>query len=244
MRIQVLSDIHAEFHTDFGEEFVTKYLRPKGVDVLLIAGDMGVGDSLLYSLKIISNHYRNASVLYVPGNHDFYNSAFLRTLTNLHVLESAIDNLFIMNNRMVAIDGVNFVGSTLWFREKKEYKTYAPMLSDFNLIKNFEDRVFKENRKCLNFLNWHVRNDSVVITHHMPALQSVPTRFLDDPLTMFFLCNMEKLIKERKPKLWVHGHAYDSFNYMLGKTHIICNPLGYVGRYMNADFISNMMIDL
>jgi len=244
MRIQVLSDIHAEFHTDFGEGFITQYLRPKGVDVLIIAGDIGVGDSLFYALELIAKHYVNASVLYVPGNHDFYNSNFPKMLNSLHILSSSIDNLFVLDNKMKVINGVSFIGSTLWFRKQKDYQKYTAMLTDFDLIRNFEDRVFKENRKCLNFLNWHVNEDAVVITHHMPTIKSTPIRFLTDPLNMFFVCDMEKLIKKRKPKLWVHGHTHDSFNYLLEKTHIVCNPLGYVGRQVNADFIANMMIDL
>jgi Icc-related predicted phosphoesterase len=118
------------------------------------------------------------------------------------------------------------------------------MLNDFNLIKDFEDKVFKENRKSLKFLDWHVNRDSIVITYHVPTSKSTPTRYVGDPINMFFLCNMEKFIKERKPKLWVHGHTHDSFNYMLEKTHIVCNPLGYVGQQVNAEFISNMMVDL
>jgi predicted phosphodiesterase len=244
MRIQVLSDIHTEFHTDSGEQFVTEYLRPKGVDVLIIAGDIGVGKSLSYSLDLIAKHYENASVLYVPGNHDFYNSNFPEILNQLRILEDAIDNLFILNNRMVTVDGVNFVGSPLWFRKKKDYQAYSSMLNDFNLIENFEEKVFKENRKSLNFLNWHVNADSIVITHHVPTEKSTPARYVGDPLNMFFLCNMEKLIKERKPKLWVHGHTHDSFNYMLEKTHIVCNPLGYLGHQVNAEFLPNMMVEL
>jgi predicted phosphodiesterase len=244
MRIQILSDIHTEFHTDSGEQFVTEYLRPKGVDVLIIAGDIGVGKSLTYSLSLIAKRYANASVLYVPGNHDFYNSNFTKILSQLSILENSIDNLSVLNNRMAIIDGVNFIGAPLWFRKKKDYKAYTDMLNDFNLIGNFEDKVFKENRKSLNFLNWHVNDDSIVITHHLPTPKSTPARYVGDPVNMFFLCNMEKLIQKRKPKLWVHGHTHDSFNYMLEKTHIVCNPLGYLGRQVNAEFIPNMMIDL
>jgi len=244
MRIQVLSDIHAEFHTDSGEQFITEYLRPKGVDVLIIAGDIGVGKSLVYSLKLITKQYENASVLYIPGNHDFYNSSFSSILSKLQILADSIDNLTLLNNKMISINGANFVGAPLWFRKKKEYKAYSAMINDFHLISNFEDKVFKENKKSLRFLDWHVNEDSIVITHHVPTSRSTPARYVGDPVNMFFLCDMEGLIKERKPKLWVHGHTHDSFNYMLEKTHIVCNPLGYLGRQVNAEFIPNMMIDL
>ena len=244
MRIQILSDVHTEFHSDSGEQFITEYLRPKGVDVLIIAGDMGVGDSLIYSLERTAQHYKDASVLYIPGNHDFYNSNFTNTLNQLRLLDESITNLFVLNNKMVTINGVNFIGSSLWFKKNKDYKAYSRMLNDFKLIHNFEAKVFKENKKALKFLNWHVNEDAIVITHHVPANKSTPDRYANDPVNMFFMCDMEKLIKERKPKLWVHGHTHDSFNYMLGHTHVICNPLGYVGRQVNAEFIPNMMIDV
>lgn len=244
MRIQVLSDLHTEFHNDSGEQFIVGYLRPKGVDVLIIAGDVGVGESLIYSLRLIAMKYKSAAVLYVPGNHDFYNSNFPTIFHKLNLLEDTLNNLFILNNRMMVINGVNFVGTPLWFKKRKDYKVYEDMLSDFRLIKGYDPKVFKENRKALKFLQWHVNSDSIVITHHVPTPKSTPARYVGDPLNMFFTCNMEELIKERKPKLWVHGHTHDSFNYMLGKTHIVCNPLGYLGKQINPDFIPNMIIEV
>jgi len=244
MRIQILSDIHTEFHNDSGEQFITAYLRPKGVDVLIIAGDIGVGDSLFYSLQRISEHYKNTAVLYVPGNHDFYHSNFAKILHKLSILENAIDNLFVLNNRMKVIGGIDFVGAPLWFKRKKNYKKHAPDISDFEVIKGFEDRVFKENKKSLKFLDWHVSGRSIVITHHQPTFKSTPMEYRTVPSNIFYYCNMEKLIKERKPLMWVHGHTHGSFNYILGKTHVVCNPLGYVGRQVNAEFIPNMMIDV
>lgn len=244
MRIQVLSDIHAEFHTDEGEQFITEYLRPKGVDVLIIAGDIGSGKSLIYSLRLVSQKYANASVLYVPGNHDFYNSNFTAVLDKLALLDASINNLFVLNNKVLFIEGIPFVGAPLWFRQHEEYKKYAAMLNDFRLIGDFNKTVFEENKKSLDFLNWHVSKDAIVITHHVPTPKSTPGRYKGDPVNMFFNCDMEDLIIERKPKLWIHGHTHDSFNYMLEKTHIVCNPLGYVGHQVNPEFIPNMMIDL
>jgi Icc-related predicted phosphoesterase len=142
------------------------------------------------------------------------------------------------------IEGIPFVGAPLWFRKKENYKAYSAMLNDFQLISNFEDRIFKENKKSLKFLDWHVTKDSIVITHHVPTAKSTPARYVGDPVNMFFLCDMEGFIKERKPKLWIHGHTHDSFNYMLESTHMVCNPLGYVGHQVNPEFIPNMMIDL
>jgi Icc-related predicted phosphoesterase len=139
--------------------------------------------------------------------------------------------------------GIDFIGTTLWFKQMPDYQRYAPLLNDFRVIQGFVPKVFEENKDAIDFLNWHVNDNSIVITHHSPTFHSTPMRFKEEPVNMFFTCDMEILIKERKPKLWIHGHTHHSFNYMLHNTHIICNPLGYVGHEVNQEFISNMMID-
>lgn len=244
MRIQILSDIHAEFHSDGGEQFIDEYLRPAGVDALVVAGDAGSGRSLTKSLTQLSRKYSNSAVLYVPGNHDFYHNSFQAVLQQLTLLDDEIDNFFLMHDRLLVVDGVSFVGSTLWFPKEDDYKHYAMMLNDFRMIDDFTPEVFKVNRTAVEFLKWHVHKDSVVVTHHMPTYKSVGKQYEGDKLNMFFVCDLEPLILEREPKLWVHGHTHSSFNYMLGKTHVVCNPLGYVGHQLNSEFIANMMFDV
>ena len=72
MRVQLLSDLHLEFHRDGGKAFL-KSLDPSGVDVLVLAGDVDVAaGGLLQSLTSICRLYRDSSVVYVAGNHEFY----------------------------------------------------------------------------------------------------------------------------------------------------------------------------
>jgi predicted phosphodiesterase len=40
MKIQLLSDLHFEFHNDQGNGLVNS-LKPEGVDVLILTGDIG-----------------------------------------------------------------------------------------------------------------------------------------------------------------------------------------------------------
>ena len=37
-------------------------------------------------------------------------------------------------------------------------------------------------------------------------------------------------------ELWVHGHTHDSTDYQLGRTMVLCNPLGYAGVEVNPFF--------
>ena len=34
-------------------------------------------------------------------------------------------------------------------------------------------------------------------------------------------------VREHQPKLWIHGHSHDRCDYLLGKTRVVANPLGY-----------------
>ena len=47
-------------------------------------------------------------------------------------------------------------------------------------------------------------------------------------MTPAFASNLDALIEERRPALWVHGHTHTSFDYeFAGGTRVICNPKGY-----------------
>ena len=67
----------------------------------------------------------------------------------------------------------------------------------------------------------------IVVTHHAPSAMSIAPRFKNFPDTDFFHSRLENLILDVNPKLWVHGHVHDSFDYELGDTRVVCNPLGY-----------------
>ena len=45
---------------------------------------------------------------------------------------------------------------------------------------------------------------------------------------------MEPLIIEMQPRLWVHGHTHEIFDYYIGTTRVLCNPRGYPHERENA----------
>jgi predicted phosphodiesterase len=79
MRIQILSDLHFEFHRDNGRSFV-ETLDPAGVDALVLAGDISVGDDLPEALGLLCRRFHDAAVIYVHGNHEFYYAYPVHTL--------------------------------------------------------------------------------------------------------------------------------------------------------------------
>lgn len=227
MQIQLISDTHLEFHQDQGESFV-RSLDPTGVDVLVIAGDLTIAEDLERALRELCARYGSAQVVFVAGNHDHYGAHPHR----LETLKASIDlpNLHWLWNDQVEIDGVRFLGTTLWFRDDPLNPLYQGMLSDFRAIRALVPWVYEENQKALEFLGQNVTSDCVVVTHHTPTQQSVHPRFWGSPLNRFFLCNVEDLIRERQPRAWFHGHTHSRFDYRIGNTRVACNPLGYPGE--------------
>ena len=45
----------------------------------------------------------------------------------------------------------------------------------------------------------------------------------------FFVHNgAESLIHNNKPKIWIHGHTHEYFDYIHVNTRVITNPKGYI----------------
>jgi hypothetical protein len=48
--------------------------------------------------------------------------------------------------------------------------------------------------------------------------------------------NLDALLEDCGPALWIHGHVHDSFEYKIGGTTVACNPRGYLGYGQNPHF--------
>lgn len=243
MRLQLLSDLHFEFHRDGGRSFVES-LDPTGVEVLVLAGDIAVGAGIGGALRLFCEHYAKATVLYVHGNHEFYKTDRADVLASTRQAERDHANLVWLDNSSVELMGRRFLGSPLWFSRGSHNPRLKRAMSDFTEIRDFESWVYTENERAVAMLQAELGENDVVVTHHLPSLRSVSARFRGHPLTPFFVCDLEALIGERQPRLWFHGHTHDSVRYAIGRTTVLCNPFGYVGYELNATFSDQLTVDV
>ena len=82
------------------------------------------------------------------------------------------------------------------------------------------------------------------MTHHLPSQQCVAPQHKDSPLNPFFVCDMEDLILERQPSLWLFGHTHSSVDIQIGKTRLLCNPFGYADYEANPLFSNRLIIEV
>lgn len=243
MRLQLLSDLHFEFHADAGQSFVQS-LDARDVDVLVLAGDIAVGAAIPGALSRFCQRYARSRVVYVHGNHEFYGTDRAAVLRWTQQALDENPNLVFLDASTADIGGRRFIGGPLWFRHDPSAERYRRAIPDFGQITDFESWVYAENARLLALLERELREGDVVVTHHLPTRHSVVPQFANSPLNAFFLCDAEALIVERRPALWLHGHTHASIDCQVGATRILCNPFGYVGWELNREFAGSRIVEL
>lgn len=234
MKLGILSDLH---------------LRPTGMqprprvdaDVMVLAGDISVGKAgIAWSRATFS-----CPVIYVPGNHEYYG----RNIDTLDVeLRQACagSQVHVLQNDVIVIDGVRFVGCTLWtdfalYGDAQGHAAEAWLsLNDYRVITSDRggaikpSEILQRHQASIAFLERTLAEPfagtTVAVTHHAPSARSVAPRFQGDALSPAFVSNLDRLVERSGAALWIHGHVHDTFDYVIGKTRVLCNPKGYAGE--------------
>lgn len=247
MRVQIVSDIHAEFMVDCGKSFAEEIQTD--ADVLVVAGDAGTVPCLPVVYDELCSRYPH--VVAVLGNHEYYRFPKAGVEKAMTVLECKHDNLHLLNNSSVIIDGVWFAGTTLWFPNDPMNQMYEHMLNDFSMIPDFKSWVYNECQAAVEFLDDVADGADVIVTHHIPSSAGVAPEYKGSELNRFFLCDLTNLIFGAQPPIWVFGHTHSSVRKTLsaqeddGETDLICNPFGYATPGMvNPDFDPKLIIEV
>lgn len=242
MIIREMSDLHLEICPYF--------VPPMAEDndsVLILSGDICTA----YNLKgLVLDFFKSCSlrfkhVIYVPGNHEYYRGHLPKDDTKIQefLTENNLDNIHFLNGSSIVLDGVAFVGATLWTDANKgdPLAKYAIEggLNDYHVIRTQNYRKLRANDTILmhhnhkkfmfeEIVKYKAEGLKVVaISHHCPSSLSVAPRFRGDSLNAAYYSNLENEIMDTCPDYWFHGHTHDSFKYELGDTVVICNPRGY-----------------
>jgi predicted phosphodiesterase len=258
MKLHVLSDLHTEY-ADFTPPEID-------ADVVVLAGDIGVGRR---GIEWAARRFLQVPVIYVPGNHEFYGQEI--GLSD-ELKAAAPANIHVLNNDALELNGVRFVGSTLWtdFKLDGEAEAWSArqrakrLIEDFASIKNGKRRFTPEDSVAVHETSkaWLVGElgrefdgPTVVVTHHLPALTSVAKRYANDPLNPVFASRLEDVIEKYRPELedviekyrpelWIHGHTHVPCDYELFDTRIVCNPRGYPGETRESRFQASLIVEV
>lgn len=173
----------------------------------------------------------DGKVFSVLGNHDLYGSHFLPQHT-LHEM---------------AVGGVKIAGNTLWtdLSNPLDYLNYYTNLADSRYIAGLTQETYvamHELQKKALFAS----GADIFVTHHCPSYLSVDGKYKYSPVNPAFATEMASMIvaMPKPPKLWVHGHTHDEFDYMIGQTRVICHPRGYPSERDDYTVYEPKIIDM
>jgi Icc-related predicted phosphoesterase len=255
MKIALLSDLHLSVQP--------LEPPPTDADVIVLAGDLHRPAGAIEWAR----RYDGRPTLFVAGNHEFYGSDIATTLRELreHARGTSVQ---VLERSVWRHGGVRFLGCTLW----SDYRLYpsreardealskvTTMVRDFTRIRiapDFDDlltpavsqQLFDASVAWLEeqFADASGSEPTVVVTHFAPSTGSIAERFAGSPLNACFVSDLDERIRRWQPRLWLHGHVHDSFDYRIGDTRIVANPRGYApkGVVENKAFDPGLVLEI
>lgn len=251
MKIWILSDLHLEYAD------LRQSLRIPAADVCVMAGDLcrAPANGVHWLAKHVAP---SMPCVYVAGNHEFYKGSIREGIEDGFRAAEAFPGVHFLENTSVVIDGVRFLGATLWTDYRIEGHPQIAMhhararMNDYTQIARqrnpwqrfVPEAAYRMHQQSRTFLNTALKDSAstVVVTHHLPHALSIPPRFKGDLLNGAYASDLTQLVESGRPALWVHGHTHDSCDYSIKETRVVCNPRGYEDE--NSDFDPRLVVEV
>jgi len=262
MRLYIASDLHDEY-------WPHDWDVPAGLDfdVAVFAGDIHHAHRAV-SWLTNQRALQGKPVLFVAGNHEYYGSVLENAAAVIRERARGTNVTFLDADAIPIIDGVRFLGCTLWTDYRFDVESQAhglhagKFMNDCKMIRTLGGAELpgpftpaEAYKKHLVERRWLADNlagghegPTVVVTHHAPHPGSRHERYEGEAINASFISDLSDVIETYQPALWVHGHVHDNFDYAVGESRIICNPRGYSSggdRFENAaGFIDDLVIEI
>jgi len=253
MKLQLLSDLHLEMQGFYS-------IEATDADVVILAGDIGVGLKGM-EWAIAESNRLNKPVIYVAGNHEFYRHHYQTLLTEMRALANTSPYVSFLENDVIEIHGVRFLGATLWTnykvdgRAKQSFnmQVIGQMLNDHRMIGFGENHYDFTPADALALHNTSIAwleaklsepfsGKTVVVTHHGPSLKCAHSNYGLDHLSAGFISNCELLVEQAD--VWCFGHTHSNLDTPIGQCRLISNQKGYPRESVPGDFDKNLIIEV
>ena len=255
MFLRLISDLHYEhYETEAEKKQFWKIFTGWVGDVkpntyLLLAGDLcqafkkgRPNPDYEELLRTIRERYLFQGVIFIAGNHEFYDSYRQRSAVIERLKEVAKRTKCIFLHRSsVQIDGILTVaGTTLW---SNIIPCAAEQINDFNLQNAFghSSEAVGEHLLHVQWLSQlQVKTPhQVLLTHHLPTCHLVHSKYRDSKLNSAYASELLSLLNLDKVDYIFSGHTHEQISYEVPGTSTLCitNPLGYPNEHRETRLI-------
>lgn len=253
LRIALYSDLHLEMILH--EKGTLAWEPPVlDVDVVILAGDIGSrAKGIEWTATAFRKWPTSPQIIYVVGNHEYY-GAHIRELTAELRKTAQRLGVHFLENDVIEIAGVRFLGTALW----SDFKLYGSderminsihaarnYISDYSTIFGYDPKFIEPRSKFIEprdtiqlhrdaraFLECELAKPfdgkTVVVTHFSPHRGCVAAQFDGEPLTPYFTVDMAPLMQKHQIAVWAFGHTHGNVDFVAeGGCRVISNQRGY-----------------
>lgn len=137
-----------------------------------------------------------------------------------------------------------------WNNEKNKSKAFALMNPNFNM-KSFYQKSFspiiayllhKESITWLTKKLAESHEKTVIVTHHAPTFFQLKDEYVLADLQHSYCSDLSDFIAKNNIDYWLHGHIHQRVDYMINKTRVMSNSVGYRGQ--KTGFDAGLLIDV
>jgi len=246
VKISLASDIHLEF----GD---LDFVNDQGAEVLILSGDICVAHDItqrdpygVMGPEYRSNrfhdffqrcHARFPCVIYIVGNHEYYNGDFATAFAHLKDVLGYLPRLHVLEKESITIGDTTFLCGTLWTDMNREDPhtlwEIRRYMNDFRIIKDSRHPVHykdseghrhtrdgrfspestvEEHRAMLKFVKESIDTNPagkyVVVGHHAPSKASTHAQYADQTMVNgAYSSNLDEFILDR-PQIKLWTHGH------------------------------------
>ena len=257
--------IFSDLHQDWADNAWDPIPHAPSFDIAIVAGD--IHSPLTKAIDWLGDRFAGAEVIYVPGNHDFWWDGGDDRYTHADQIARGRDlaarrGIHLLSDDALVVGGIRFLGATLW--SDLRLGTWSPR--DAARSARLSMRDYKRIRRRSTGRHKYVRpadsvafhrasrtwlddqlgepfsGPTVVVTHHAPHPLSLPPGGF--ALAHCYASDLGRMIRDRQPPLWIHGHIHSRADYRIGATRIVCNPRGHIEEDSAKTFDPSFVIDV
>lgn len=244
LSIKLMSDLHLELCLSSeginGEKFEvlsTLLENQENADVLVIAGD-------LCKAGLLRNFVNNLpfdqyeTVVYVPGNHEYWRNTIASANRRMREFASHYPNMRLLIDESCTIGNIAVYGMTYWYNGLSPVDmTMMSSINDYHQIRRanykrttpdyFQDISLKSERQ---FLDWAATWDNILLVTHHPTSRRFRLPHEKDYPGYGSIMNFPRDFDTSRIIAQCHGHTHIRRQYLSEydiPTHV--NAVGYIG---------------
>lgn len=244
MKIHILSDLHCEF-----ESYMPADVE---ADIVILAGDIYTkGRASAWASEIFC-----VPTVLVAGNHDSYGVSLQGAHRKLR--ENAQGHVHFLERDVLVYEGVRFIGCTGWtdFRSFGHVQLNASdaqsSMNDYRQIRlepsyrrlraSDTQAIADESKQwLLEQVRTPFAGKTVVVTHHAPLLQLLPSWPDVSGLDAAYANDWREFLSE-EIDLWVFGHTHHAVDVEIEGVRFMSNAQGYPGE--ETGFRADCVVEL